>query len=182
MDEDGEWSARTEEEEEKEEEKDIFARVVSIFAQKFLTSKRKKLQRRKKEEKKRETSLLLGFRVYLEKEKKGDSATLSSKNKKILQILFARTTRTDTSTPPSSTKPALNGIVSRTFVAFVRVEREKRRSRGSRRLPFSLVLSFFERRFATSRQRWSVSPSRALCRGRGARSTNATKKGEDRGN
>jgi len=84
-----------EEEEEKEEEEKDIARVVSIFAQKFLT--RKKLQRRKKG-KKRET-LHLGFRVYLEKEKKGDSATLSSKNKKILQILFARTTRTDTSTP-----------------------------------------------------------------------------------
>ena len=163
-----------EEEEEKEEEKDIFARVVSIFPQKFLTSKRKKRQRRKRR-KKRET-LLLGFRVYLEKEKKGDSATLSSKNKKILQILFARTTRTDTSTPPSSTKPALNGIVSRTFVAFVRVEREKRRSRGSRRLPFSLVLSFFERRFATSRQRWSVSPSRAFVPGEGVRGRRTRRK------
>ena len=139
-----------------------------------MTSKRKKRQRRKRR-KKRET-LLLGFRVYLEKEKKGDSATLSSKNKKILQILFARTTRTDTSTPPSSTKPALNGIVSRTFVAFVRVEREKRRSRGSRRLPFSLVLSFFERRFATSRQRWSVSPSRAFVPGEGVRGRRTRRK------
>lgn len=106
-------------------------------------------------------------------------ATLSSKNKKILQILFARTTRTDTSTPPSSTKPALNGIVSRTFVDFVRVGREKRRSRGSRRLPFSLVLSFFyvfERRFATSRQRWSVSPSRAFVPGEGVRGRRTRRK------
>ena len=91
--------------------------------------------------------------------------------------MFARTTRTDTSTPPSSTKPALNGIVSRTFVAFVRVGREKRRSRGSRRLPFSLVLPFFyvfERRFA--RQRWSVSPSRAFVPGEGVRGRRTRRK------
>ena len=104
------------------------------------------------------------------------SLLIKKNTKKILQILFARTTRTDTSTPPSSTKPALNGIVSRTFVAFVRVEREKRRSRGSRRLPFSLVLSFFERRFATSRQRWSVSPSRAFVPGEGVRGRRTRRK------
>lgn len=101
------------------------------------------------------------------KGEEGDSLSTMNKNGRFC----SRAIHAPTHQHPSSTKPALNGIVSRTFVAFVRVGREKRRSRGSRRLPFSLSLSFyvgpvFERRFATSRQRWSP-PSRAFVPGKG---------------
>ena len=106
-----------------------------------MTQKNKVKQKKKKG---REDLYFWGLGFTLKRDKKkgeeGDSLSTMNKNGRFC----SRAIHAPTHQHPSSTKPALNGIVSRTFVAFVRVGREKRRSRGSRRLPFSL--SFFLRR------------------------------------
>ena len=169
-----------EEEEEKEEEKekkDIFARVVSIFAQKFLTSNTSK----KKKRKKKERLLLLGFRVYLEKEKKGDSATLSSKNKKN-STDFVRahyTHRHINTTIFNKTRTQWHRFA---YVRCFRSRRERRDGRAVRVVFLSLLFSRFLSDDSRHRDSDGRSRPRVRCAGgRGARSTNATKKGEDRG-